>query len=180
MERMSFSVPFSFALGRWPLIALIASLSMLGAAHGFERFGNMPPCALCLHQREAYWAAASIAVLALVATRLSNDRLTAKAFGLLLVCAFGAGAVIAGFHVGVEQKWWAGLATCTGGGPVSVTPDLLGTLSKSMEAPSCDKIAWSFAGVSMAGWNMVVSSGLAFMSGLSVFSSGVSKDYSHV
>jgi disulfide bond formation protein DsbB len=156
-------------LKQWPLAALGISLAMLAAAHGFERFGKMAPCALCLHQREAYWAAASIAVLALVANRFSSERLTTQAFGLLLACAFGAGAVIAGFHVGVEYKWWAGLATCSGGGTLSVSPDILGSLSKSMEVPSCDKVAWSMAGLSMAGWNMVISAGLALISAISVF-----------
>lgn len=161
---MQSTTSLSRLIPNWPLIALVASLGMLGAAHGFEKIGNMPPCALCLHQREAYWAAASIAVLALVAGRIQNDGLTKRAFGLLLFCAFGAGALIAGFHVGVEYKWWAGLATCTGGGELNVSTDLLGTLSNKMDVPACDKVAWSFLGISMAGWNMFVSLALASLS----------------
>jgi disulfide bond formation protein DsbB len=151
----------------WPLLALGASLGMLAAAHAFEKFGGLAPCALCLHQREAYWAAASIAALAVFATRFATDNLTRTAFAMLLTCAFGAGAVIAGFHMGVEFKWWPGLPECAGGGPLTVSNDILGTLSKSMDVPACDKVAWSFLGLSMAGWNMLISLGLA---GLSLFS----------
>jgi disulfide bond formation protein DsbB len=57
----------STSLSRWPMLALAASLAMLAAAHAFEKFGNMPPCALCLHQREAYWAAVAVSLLALAA-----------------------------------------------------------------------------------------------------------------
>jgi disulfide bond formation protein DsbB len=163
-------------LSQWPLVALVVSLTMLSAAHGFERFANLAPCALCLHQREAYWAAASIAVLALVASRFSTQRLTAQAFGILLVCAFGAGTIIAGFHVGVEQKWWPGLASCAAGGNLEVGTDLLGSLSKSMEAPGCDKVAWSWLGVSMAGWNMMISAGLTLFSALSALRPEVEKE----
>jgi disulfide bond formation protein DsbB len=177
---MNSSRMLSFVMKNWPLAALGASLGMLGAAHAFETFGNMAPCALCLHQREAYWAAASIAVLALIATRFATDALTKKAFALLLFCAFAAGAMIAGFHVGVEYKWWPGLASCTGGGDLKVSPDLLGTLSASMEVPACDKVAWSLMGISMAGWNMLISMGLASLSAFSAFHRDQTERVAHV
>ena len=153
---------------RWPLLALIASAGMLGAAHAFERFGNMAPCALCLHQREAYWAALGVASLAVMAARFRPDPLSSRAFALLLACAFGAGALIAGFHVGVEFKWWPGLAECASGGTYQASGDLLGVLSNSMEVPACDKVAWSLFGVSMAGWNMLISIGLMSFSVLKI------------
>jgi disulfide bond formation protein DsbB len=155
-------------LAKWPIVAFLASAAMLAAAHGFETFGNMPPCALCLHQREAYWAAIAIAVLAMIAARFRPDPLGGRAFGLLLFCAFGAGALIAGFHVGVEYKWWPGLAACAGGSNYEASGDLLGALSKSMDVPACDKVAWSLMGISMAGWNMLVSLGLAGASALTI------------
>ena len=155
-------------LKRWPLVAGVSSLAMLSAAHAFERFGNMPPCALCLHQREAYWAAVSVAALALVAARFRPDTLRARAFALLLAFAFTAGAVIAGFHVGVEYKWWPGLAECAGSATSAPIGDLLGALSQTMDVPACDKVAWSLRGISMAGWNMMISLGLAGASALAI------------
>jgi disulfide bond formation protein DsbB len=165
---MSLRRPLNQTLLQWPFVALGVSLTMLGAAHAFERFGNMPPCALCLHQREAYWAAVAVAILAIIAGRLRSDIMGKRAFGLLLACAFGAGTLIAGFHVGVEYKWWPGLAECAGGGSYQASGDLLGALSKSMDVPACDKVAWSMLGVSMAGWNMLISLGLSAISMLVV------------
>jgi disulfide bond formation protein DsbB len=155
-------------LKNWPLVALLASMGMLAAAHSFERFAHLPPCALCLHQREAYWAAAGVALLGTLANRYRPDPLGTRAFNLLLVCAFGAGALIAGFHVGVEFKWWAGLAECAAGGPYNPSGDLLGSLSKSMDVPACDKVAWSMLGLSMAAWNMLISLGFAGVSALAM------------
>jgi disulfide bond formation protein DsbB len=177
---MDLSATRSRAIKNWPLVALAVSLAMLGAAHAFETFGNLAPCALCLKQREAYWAAASISVLALVAGRFNTDTLTTRAFGLLLFCAFGAGAVIAGFHMGVEYKWWPGLAECAGSGKLQVTTNLLDKLSKPMEVPACDKVAWSMLGLSMAGWNMLISLGLAALSAMSTLVPSTKQEPQHV
>ena len=48
----------------WTAFALAASLALLGAAHAFERFGGLAPCNLCLKQREVYWGAVAIALVA--------------------------------------------------------------------------------------------------------------------
>jgi disulfide bond formation protein DsbB len=169
MSRMSSKNLTSQMLQRWPLIALVTSVAMLGAAHAFERFGNMPPCALCLHQREAYWAAIAVGGLALIANRFDSDVFGKRAFSLLLVFAFGAGAIVAGFHVGVEYKWWPGIAECAASGDLKASGDLLGALSKPMDVPACDVVAWSMLGLSMAGWNMLISSGLSLASMLAIF-----------
>jgi disulfide bond formation protein DsbB len=170
---------WSLVWQKWPLVALGASVAMLLTAHGFERIGHMPPCALCLHQREAYWTAISISALALVASRFGADALGARAFNLLLAFAFAAGASVAGFHVGVEQHWWPGLATCASGGNVEAAQDILGALSKPMDAPACDAIAWSFLGLSMAGWNLLISLALATMSLLAFGRPTQAKDTGH-
>jgi disulfide bond formation protein DsbB len=159
----------------WPLFALIASLGMLAAAHAFEHFGGMAPCALCLKQREAYWIAAGVSAAALVLGFWRRDPAALRAMNALLVVAFVAGAAVAGFHAGVEQKWWPGLASCTGG-VVNVDADLLGALTAPMQASSCDAIPWSFAGLSMAAWNMVIALGLALLSLRATFASDVTRD----
>ena len=161
MFYMSFASSANPILIRWPVLALASSLIMLGSAHAFEKFGNMPPCALCLHQREAYWASVGVSILAIAALRFRPNAAGRRAFSLLLALAFLAGASIAGFHVGVEYKWWPGLAECASGGTYAPSGDLLGALSKTMEVPACDKVAWSLLGVSMAGWNMLISLALA-------------------
>ena len=160
---------FSFILAQWPWIALASSLSMLAIAHGFERFGGLAPCALCLHQREAYWIAAAIATLALLARRMEGAELTNRALNLLLTFAFVGGAIVAGFHMGVEYKWWPGLPSCTAASSGAVPTDLIGALNQPLHVVGCDEAPWIFLGLSMAGWNMLISLKLAIYSGLSVF-----------
>ncbi len=66
-------------------------------------------------------------------------------------------AAIGVFHSGVEQKWWEGPSSCTSGdiGGLS-TEDLM---EQIMSAPlvRCDDIPWQMLGLSMAGWNAVLS-----------------------
>ncbi|MCU0881292.1 MAG: disulfide bond formation protein B [Hyphomonadaceae bacterium] len=159
----------------WPLFALIASLTLLAIAHAFEHFGGMAPCALCLKQREAYWIAAAVAAVALILERWRQDPAALRAMNALLVVAFMAGAVVAGFHAGVEQKWWPGLATCVGG-ELDPDTDLLSALQGPMNAARCDEIPWAFAGISMAGWNMVAALILAGLSLRATFRAQAERD----
>ena len=77
------------------------------------------------------------------------------------VVALAAGSGIGFYHVGVEQSWWTGLASCTG----SLEPGLSGTdlldFSAPVQVASCNTIVWQFVGLSMAGWNTVLSFVLA-------------------
>lgn len=161
---------FSWVFAQWPAIALATSLSMLAIAHGFERFGGLAPCPLCLHQREVYWIAAIVAGLALVVRRMQDHVFASRAMNLLLALAFLSGAVVAGFHMGVEYKWWPGLAECGGVGASAnkMPTDLLAALSGPMKVVGCDEPAWVFLGLSMAGWNFLISLKLMVYSGLSV------------
>jgi disulfide bond formation protein DsbB len=66
------------------------------------------------------------------------------------------------FHVGVEQLWWEGLATCTAGSISGIsTADLLNPAADVAAPVRCDEIPWAMLGISMAGWNVIVSLGLA-------------------
>lgn len=168
---ISLSALISLVLKRWPLVALLSSALMLALAHGFELFANLAPCPLCLHQREVYWTAICVSLLALLVERMASNRLALVSLNLLLSLTFAAGVMIAGFHAGVEFKWWPGLAECGLAKPESPISgsDLLGALSKSMDVPACDKVAWSFLGISMAGWNMLVSLKLTIWSLIATF-----------
>ena len=142
----------------WTAFALAASLAMLGAAHAFERFAGLAPCNLCLKQREVYWGAVAVAAVATAWTLLSGSR---RAF--LLAAVFATGAVTAVFHMGGEYKWWSLPATCVGGGDVdleSLTALALGT-GPAQRVAMCDAVAWSWLGLSMAGWNALLSLALA-------------------
>lgn len=129
------------------LFAGIMAALILGTAYGFQ-FAGYPPCELCWWQRYPYMA---IIPLALIGHFVSP--LPRKYVLLLLACLFLGAAGIALFHVGVEQRWWEGLATCSG--YVNITDSLDAALEALMNTPiiRCDDIAWSLFGISMAGYN---------------------------
>lgn len=153
----------------WTAYALAASLAMLGAAHAFERFAGLSPCNLCLKQREVYWAAVAIAGAATFWAVFSRaSRGTPRIASFLLAAVFATGAITAGFHAGGELNWWELPATCAGGAPGdfdlnSLTSLALGT-GPAPRVAMCDAVTWSFLGVSMAGWNALVSAALAVFS----------------
>ncbi len=152
-----------FLLDHWCLAAACASAAMLAAAHAFETFGGFAPCHLCFYQRDVYWTALSvgIACFALGYMRLAW---AGRGAGYVLALIFAVGAGLAAYHAGVEWKWWPGPASCTGGGAVSA-----GQLSAFMNGakslpPQCDVAAWRMAGLSMAGYNAIISLGLTVLS----------------
>ncbi len=152
----------------WAAVALFVSLAMLGIAHAFERFGGLSACNLCLKQREVYWAAVAIAVCATGWALISRaSRGTPRIAAFLLFLVFATGAVTAVFHAGGELDWWALPATCTAGaGDIdleALTAFALGS-GPVARVPMCDAVTWSWLGLSMAGWNALISSVLAVIS----------------
>ncbi len=133
--------------------ATAGSVLLLGGAFAFEHLGGMPPCKLCIWQR---WAHVAVIVAGSAALAIGMPR----AFAVLGGVAVLIGAGVAGYHVGVEQQWWMGPATC--GALPSGSMSAEDRLAQLLETPviRCDEIPWSLAGISMAGWNGVVSVGL--------------------
>jgi disulfide bond formation protein DsbB len=135
------------------LIATLGSAALLAGAFAFQYIGGMAPCQLCLWQRWPHAAAVLIGVLALI--------LGWRILALAGAAAALATAAIGAFHVGVEQKWWEGLASCTAGSIEGIsTADLLDPNVVVAAPVRCDEIAWQLAGISMAGWNVIISLGL--------------------
>ena len=140
-------------------IPALVSAALLGGAHLFEALGYAP-CDLCLDQREAHWTALGVAVFGLIASFVFRARLAAAAAigALALVYALSAG--LAFYHTGVEFGYWPGPASCSGGladfGGINLTE----ALASGASGPSCTDAAWRFLGVSMAGYNLWISSAL--------------------
>ncbi len=132
------------------MLAMAGSAALLGGAFAFQYIGGLAPCTLCLWQRWPHAAAVIIAVLAM----LLGGRILPVLGGLAAATTAG----IAAFHVGVEQKWWEGLTSCTAGSIEGIsTADLLNPDVIVAAPVRCDAIAWQLMGVSMAGWNMILS-----------------------
>ena len=131
-------------------LATAGSAALLAGAFAFQYIGGLAPCVLCIWQRWPHGAAVVIGILALM---LGN-----RILPMLGAAAAATAAGIAAFHVGVEQKWWEGLTSCTAGSIEGIsTADLLNPDVIVAAPVRCDAIAWQLAGVSMAGWNMILS-----------------------
>ncbi|QDY69006.1 disulfide bond formation protein B [Qingshengfaniella alkalisoli] len=133
------------------LAATGGSAALLLGALAFQFIGGLAPCPMCLWQRWPHLVAVLIGLLAL---RFTGALLPAAgALAALVTAAIGA------YHAGVEQGWWPGPSSCTG--DAGALTGLGGADLLSTDAPTnlvmCDEIVWSLAGISMAGWNAIVS-----------------------
>ena len=150
-------LPAALALGA------AASAALLAGAHAFERIGGYAPCLLCLDQREVHWVALTVALASLGLLKLKARRLALAGLGVLcLVFAFSAG--LATYHAGAEWGWWEGPAACAASGAVDIPTagGLLESLDKpGPSGPPCTEAAWRMLGLSMAGYNALISAALS-------------------
>jgi len=146
-------------------IAGVGAATILGA-YFFQYVMGLPPCPLCLEQRIAYYVSIPLAIIVAVGGGVDG----AATKGPRLVLAAGLGIIalamlgnagLGTFHAGVEWKWWPGPQECSG----TVTDlgaggDLLSSLN-NLTIVRCDEAAWRFLGISLAGYNAMISLGLA-------------------
>jgi len=90
---------------------------------------------------------------------------------LVLAVAFAAGAVLAFYHVGVEQHWFAGPSACTAGSGGAMTLEEMKQQILGTAPVLCDRVQWALFGVSLAGWNLLASLGMAAICGLAALRS---------
>ncbi len=136
------------------VIALGVPVALLGGAYISQYVFGLYPCEMCWWQRYALFAALPFAVLGWIRPGLK----TVTALALLAILT---GGLIGGYHAGVEYGWWQGLTACTtvaGAGSGN-------TLDAILNAPvvRCDVAPWDLFGVSLAGWNFLISVPLALI-----------------
>jgi disulfide bond formation protein DsbB len=137
-------------------IALIAAATITGAWF-FQLVLDIVPCPMCLEQRWAYYAIIPLAVLIAIAAKLGAPR-GVLIVGLALIALAALGnAVYGAYHAGVEWKFWSGPTSCTGPGlNLGGGGSLLDQLDKVKVVP-CDVVQWRFLGISLAGYNALIS-----------------------
>lgn len=135
------------------LLAAAGSLGLLLGAWAFQYIGGMAPCKMCIWQRYPHGAAIVIGALAYV---LPGVRL----LPLLGAAAAATTSGIGIYHAGVERGLWEGPSSCTSGSISGLSAEQL--MEQIMAAPlvRCDEIPWEMFGLSMAGWNALLSAGL--------------------
>jgi disulfide bond formation protein DsbB len=139
-------------------LALLVPAALLAGAFGSEYLGGLHPCEMCWWQR---WAHIGALAFALLSFAPMPDK--GRSFVWLAAAAILASGAIGAYHAGVEAKIFEGFSECTAAGGAGETADEL--LARVMRTPivRCDEVQWSFLGISMAGWNAIVSTGFAFL-----------------
>lgn len=139
-------------------LVLVASVGGLASALAGQYVLGAEPCILCLYQRVPWAAAAGIALVSLIAGLGRQSGLPVLLCGLV----FAAGSGLAVYHVGVQEHWWASVTGCEGAAVGGLTLDDLrpDALARS-SLPPCDRVDLRVLGLSLAGWNAIVSALLA-------------------
>ena len=152
-------------------IAAGAALLLLLAVFAMQYLGGLAPCKLCLWQRWPHGAAILFGGIALIpAVSDSGRRL------LLGLCAlsFATTAAIGFYHAGVEYGLFAGPTSCSG----LIAADNIEDLRRQLMATPvvrCDEVPWSLFGVSLAGYNFLVSGALALFSAVAALWSRIAR-----
>ena len=135
------------------LLALLLPLALLGGALGSQYLGGLHPCEMCMWQR---WPHAVAIVLALLAFASPAESTRSRALVLLAALAIAVSGSIGVYHAGVEAKIFEGFTQCTATGKGLSPSELLQEIS---HAPlvRCDEVQFRFLGISMAGWNAILS-----------------------
>ncbi|MEA2823362.1 MAG: hypothetical protein QOJ86_5366 [Bradyrhizobium sp.] len=141
-------------------ISAIAALTLAGAWF-FQLVLDIRPCPLCLEQRYAYYLAVPLgALVAWAAARHAPRGVLVAGFALLALAAL-ANAWLGSYHAGVEWGFWQGPTECSG--PVldlGRAGSLLDNLDK-VKVIRCDEVQWRFLGLSLAGYNVLISLAMA-------------------
>jgi disulfide bond formation protein DsbB len=141
-------------------VAAVGVATILGA-YFFQYVLKLAPCPLCLEQRYAYYFAIPLAVMIVLATRVGAKRKVVIA-GLAAIAAMMLwNAGLGAYHSGVEWHLWAGPQDCSGElGALGGAGGLLKQL-ETVRVVRCDEAAWRFLGLSLAGYNVLISLALA-------------------
>jgi disulfide bond formation protein DsbB len=143
------------------LVIFVASLATLLGVWFFQFVLKLPPCPLCLEQRIPYYIVIPLSLLvAGVALWRAPRSVIAAGFAVLLV-AMLISAALGAYHAGVEWRFWAGPTDCSGPMTDFTAKGPLLDQLQSIRVVRCDEAAWRFLGISLAGYNVLVSLALA-------------------
>jgi disulfide bond formation protein DsbB len=145
-------------------ICVIAFVTIAGAWF-FQLVLGIQPCPMCLEQRYAYYIAIPLAaVLAMAAVNEAPRSLLVAGFAVLFCLTVFNGAFGA-YHAGVEWGFWPGPTECTGSAVDFGNPGNLMENLKTAKIVRCDEVQWSFLGLSLAGYNALISALMAALAG---------------
>jgi disulfide bond formation protein DsbB len=133
-------------------LALLIPAALMAGALGSQYLGGLYPCEMCHWQRWPHYAAIALALLAFLLPVPAR-----RALVLLAAAAIAISGLIGVFHAGVEYGWWPGITGCTSTVRMGGSTDDM--LKNILAAPMvrCDVAQWRLVGISLAGWNALIS-----------------------
>ncbi|MGO4389459.1 disulfide bond formation protein B [Microvirga sp. 2YAF29] len=163
----------SLSLRQAALAVALAAAATVGGALVFEHVFGYVPCKLCLIQRNPYYIAIPLGIVAaLLPPRWGRMGLW------LLTLVFIVSAGLGAYHSGVEWGFFAGPSDCGGGTGAGAgnVGDFLNQL-QTTRVVSCTEAAWRFLGLSLAGWNVLISLALAAFAAMTASGKGFGKGF---
>jgi disulfide bond formation protein DsbB len=137
-------------------ITAIATVTLAGAWF-FQLVLDIRPCPLCLEQRYAYYLVIPLGLIVAVAAARDAPRAALVAGLAIIALATLGNAGLATYHSGVEWGFWKGPTECTGPvGNLGSAGNLLQRLD-TVKVVRCDEVQWRFLGLSLAGYNVLIS-----------------------
>jgi disulfide bond formation protein DsbB len=142
------------------IVAAVGLLTICGFFF-FQYVMKLPPCPICLKERNAYYVSVPLAALLMLGASYGASRKVLLLGFLVIAAVMLWNTGLAAYHAGIEWKFWPGPQDCSG--PIDKfgsAADLMKQL-QSISLVRCDQAAWRFLGISLAGWDVLVSLGLA-------------------
>ena len=147
------------------IAVFVLSLATLAGAWFFEYVLKLAPCPLCLMQRIPYHIIIPLSLLLAIAALVGAPRnLLLVGFAAIAIAA-ACNVVLGIYHAGVEWHWWAGPLDCSGPLTDLRTGGSLLDQLHAVHVVRCDEAAWRFLGLSLAGYNVLISLVLAMIAG---------------
>ena len=145
------------------VVLAVAAVTLAGA-WSFQSLG-FEPCELCLKQRFAYYAALPLAAAAIFLARNAQTTVARVLLAVLMVIFFG-NAILSAYHAGVEWRFWPGPTDCTGDFVKPASMEDFRKQLQNIHVVRCDEVSLRILGLSLAGWNFLLSASLAALAGL--------------
>jgi disulfide bond formation protein DsbB len=142
----------------------LSAATIVGAWY-FEFVLKLPPCPLCLEERIPYHIVISLSLLMLIAALARAPKTLLSVGFVAIIVAVVCGGALGTYHAGVEWHLWAGPTDCSG--PLSDLKSQGSLLSQleTIHVVRCDEAAWRLFGISLAGYNVLISLALAAIAG---------------
>jgi disulfide bond formation protein DsbB len=148
------------------IAVFVISTATLAGAWFFEFVLKLAPCPLCLEQRIPYHIIIPLSLLLAIAALVHAPRKLVLVGFAAIVIAAACNIVLGTYHAGVEWHWWAGPADCSGPLTDLRTGGSLLDQLHAVHVVRCDEAAWRFLGLSLAGYNVLISIALVYIAGL--------------